>query len=137
MGTYWLITAIILGAIFTYLNNQKKFVDSFYKNLTDEQLYKETIIILNKILALHDKNSDFIYSGLEDYDDLKQTISVYKESLIKYNFETILKLRSDFAPTGLFQELSIQNEWTEAYTELVDKFNIIYNTIEERLKNYS
>lgn len=132
MGIYWLIIAIILGAVFTYFNNQKKFVKHFYTNLSDEQLAKETILILNKILKFHDTRSDFIYSGLEDYEALDAIISKYKNSLSINNFETIVKLRSEFAPTGLFQELSIQNKWTEAYKELSDKFDIINNILEER-----
>ena len=137
MGIYWLITAIIIGAIFTYLNNQKKFVDSFYKNHSDEQLAKEIILILNKILDFHDKNSNFIYSGFENYDDFKQEIDYYNNALNKNDYDSIYKLSTKFAPTASFQELSMVNNWHNDYLILSNRFDIIYNILKERLEKHS
>lgn len=137
MASYWLIIAIILGGFFTLLNNKRKFVNHFYKNLSNDQLAKETMLILNKILKLHNKESYFTYTKIDSYTDLEDIISKYNELLSKKNFKTIFDLRNEFAPTGLFQELSIQNGWTEAYKELLYKFGIIHNIFCERLKNTS
>jgi antitoxin component HigA of HigAB toxin-antitoxin module len=89
----------------------------------------EIIEILETIKATIDKDTDFVWTRFNSLDELLTTIDSYILRL-KNSDDTIYKqLNFEFAPTGTFQELSIQNGWGKEFLAISARFDTLYAQI--------
>ena len=83
-------------------------------------------LILQKILEIIDEESTFIWSGYEDYEAAKGELESLIDRLKLKDQKAIEEVYGLFLPTGVFQELSIDNGWPDYYMKLSEQFDSIY-----------
>ncbi|WP_299123580.1 hypothetical protein [uncultured Winogradskyella sp.] len=115
-----------------YKQGSKKYSISFYKNLSDQQLYSELIGLLNSILERQNEESDYLHSNFNNHEEFLTYINKIKSKLKSNNKTTLENLELDFLPTSTFQELSISNDWSKDYLKLSKRFDLIHQVLTNR-----
>lgn len=91
---------------------------------------QELIDIIKKVKDKFTNESDLTYSSYNTAKELRNELNVYIDELCKGDKTSLLKLNILFSPTGLFQEHSLMNYWSEEYLILAKKFDSIYTKME-------
>jgi len=133
MRIHWLLISIIIGGVFVYLNNLKKFKTNFYSSLSKSQLQEEIFNILDLILNHHSKVSNFENTSLKNYSDLKNLIHYYISEIGNENTEVIHKLSFEFYPKGVFYELYEVNNQKIEFEKISKTLSIIYKEYLEKI----
>ncbi len=97
------------------------------------QLAQELISILKTVRVNISDDSDCDWSYFETPQQARSEIDQYIVELKNANMASLPDISTHFAPTAGYQELSLQNGWSDQYIELADKFD----TIHSKLKNCS
>jgi len=93
---------------------------------------QELIQILKKVKERFTDDSDLLWTSYETAKELRDELDVYMEQLSKGDKSCLENLNMHFLPTSTFQEHSLQNDWTNEYMKLSEKFDSIYI----KMKNY-
>lgn len=96
-------------------------------------LTKELIEILVAVRAKIDNGSDCDWSYFQSPQEAHNEIDKYISELQNGDLGSLSVISMHFAPTAGYQELSIQNNWSDEYLQLADKFDLI----ETKLSNFS
>jgi hypothetical protein len=117
-------------------NTKRKHYIFFFKDETFEIIAEffeieflpmnELIEVMYQIALKIDCNTKFIYSGYENHKTASAEIENYIVRLRKKDLTVINELKLRFAPSGKFQELSIDNDWGNEFIEMskiFDKYN--------------
>lgn len=86
-------------------------------------MYEELIEILNKVKEKLIDGSDVVWTGYDNAQQMRDELDAYIQILRTGDASPLKELRFLFAPTGSFQEHSIDNGWAYEYLELADKFD--------------
>ena len=86
---------------------------------------KELLQTLDAIKATVEPETELIYSYFESVEKLLEELDVMIEAVKTGELEVLETLSMHFAPTSGFQELSLQNGWSEEYLKLADRFDRI------------
>ena len=87
---------------------------------------KELLQILEAIKATLEPETSIIWSNDESIEKLMEELDVMIEAVKVGDLNVLKTLSVHFAPTSGFQELSLENGWSEAYLKLADRFDLIY-----------
>jgi hypothetical protein len=87
---------------------------------------KELLQILEAIKSIITLETDLVWAYYESIEKLIQELDELIEEIKVGKLETLKRLAMHFAPTSGFQELSIENGWSEEYLKLADRFDRIY-----------
>jgi hypothetical protein len=87
---------------------------------------KEIIDLLTEIKNKITDDSDVVWTRFNTVDELRKHLDNYILRLNQGDKKVINDINIDFAPTSTFQELSIQNGWSEDYIRLASKFDRLY-----------
>jgi hypothetical protein len=87
---------------------------------------KELIDLLTEIKKKITDDSDVVWTRFNTVDELRKHLDKYILLLNQRDKKVINDINIDFAPTSTFQELSIQNGWSEDYIRLASKFDRLY-----------
>jgi len=93
----------------------------------------ELIDILNKVKEKFTDDSDLLWTSYETAKEVRNELDVCIEQLGKGDKSCLENLNMHFLPTSTFQEHSLQNNWTNEYMKLSEKFDSIY----AKIKNHS
>ena len=91
---------------------------------------KELIDILLKVKDKITDESDLMNTGFNSAAELRSEIDKCISGLKENNQDAINQTNEYFQPTAAFQEHSLQNDWSDEYLRMAEKFDKIY----ERLK---
>lgn len=69
--------------------------------------------------------TELICSYFESVDELFKELDVLSEGIKNGELKSLITLSIHFAPTSSFQELSIQNGWSEEYLKIAERFDQI------------
>ena len=69
------------------------------------------------------KRTKLFYSGYENYESASKEIENYINRIRKNDISVIKDLELHFAPTGKFQELSMENNWENEFIEMSKIFD--------------
>jgi len=94
---------------------------------------QELIEILNKVKGRFTDDSDLLWTSYKTAKELRDELDVYIEQLGKGDKSCLENLNMHFLPTSTFQEHSLQNDWTNEYMKLSEKFDSIY----VKMKNHN
>jgi hypothetical protein len=72
----------------------------------------------NTLWAGYDSGKEFLIDLIADIEKIKYC-----------DFETLEKLKMDFAPTSTYQEVSLSNGWADEYLKLAAQFDSLYMRI--------
>jgi uncharacterized protein YqgV (UPF0045/DUF77 family) len=86
--------------------------------------YDKLIKIINKVKEIIDSlNTDVTWSGYNTIEEVIKDLDSCIEQLKQKDKSVIEKLKILFAPTGAFQEISIDSGWSDKYLELASSFD--------------
>lgn len=86
--------------------------------------YDELIKIIKEVKEIVDSpNTDVAWSGYNDVEEVIKDLDFYIKQLKQKDKSVIEELKILFAPTGAFQEISIDNGWSDKYLELANRFD--------------
>jgi hypothetical protein len=108
----------------------------FYKKKTNHdkmQLTHELIGVLEAVKANIRDDSDYMWSYFETPQQARTEIDQYVAELEVGNISSLPDISTHFAPTSGYQELSLQNGWSDEYMKLAGRFD----NIQSKLKNCS
>lgn len=88
---------------------------------------REIIYLLTEIKAKITDDSDVVWTRFNTVDELREHIDNHILRLNEGDKKVINDINVDFGPTSTFQELSIQNGWSEDYIILASKFDRLYD----------
>ena len=88
---------------------------------------REIIHLLTEIKAKITDDSDVVWTRFNTVDELREHIDNHILRLNEGDKKVINDINVDFGPTSTFQELSIQNGWSEDYIILASKFDRLYD----------
>lgn len=89
-------------------------------------MYKEIIDILTEIKRRISDDSDVAWTRYNHVDDLRKYIDDCISRLQRGDRGVLDDINIDFGPTSIYQELSIQNGWTDDYMRLANQFDKSY-----------
>ncbi|WP_343636128.1 hypothetical protein [Fluviicola sp.] len=103
-----------------------KFLKKQPKELTSDD--QEILLqILEIIKSTINPETELIFSYFESVEKLIRELDELSEAVKNGNLESLEELSMHFAPTSSFQELSIQNGWSDEYLKLAESFDRIYS----------
>lgn len=86
----------------------------------------------NKLIALLEtieskitSETNIVWTKYDTIDELFEDLKKIKIGVYNQNPEAMENLKSLFAPTGSFQEMSIDNGWGDEFIKLSDHFDSI------------
>jgi len=91
-------------------------------------LVNELISILAAVKERITDDSDLIWTSYENPVELRKEIDRCIYHLQQNHEEILEEIKLHFAPTGMFQEHSIENGWTESYNALALRFDKLIAT---------
>jgi hypothetical protein len=83
----------------------------------------ELLIIIYKIALKINSRTKLFYSGYESSESASNEIENYIKRIRKNDISVIEELKLRFAPTGKFQELSMENDWGNEFIEMSKIFD--------------
>jgi len=86
----------------------------------------EIIHLLKEIKQRIKDDSDIFRTNYNTVDDIRKHIDDCILRIQNGDKDVLTDINIDFAPTSTFQELSIQNGWSDDYMILANKFDGIY-----------
>ena len=86
----------------------------------------EIIDLLKEIKQRIKDDSDVFRTNYDTVDDIRKHIDDCILRIQNGDKDVLTDINIDFAPTSTFQELSIQNGWSDHYMILANKFDRIY-----------
>ncbi len=84
---------------------------------------KELITLLETIESKITSETNIVWAKYDTIEELLEELEKIKIGVRSQNPEAIEDLKTLFAPTGSFQEMSIDNGWGDEYIELSEKFD--------------
>ena len=129
MPNYIFIAIFVISAYLVYREGSKRYRLSFYNTMSEKQLYSEINGILNSILIRQAKHSNYATSKFHNHNEFIDYINAIKTNLKNNNKEAIEQLYLDFLPTGMFNDLAINNGWPQDYLKLSKRFDLLYETL--------
>ena len=96
-----------------------------------DQLLQELIAILKAIKANIHSDSDCSWSYYETPQQVHDEIDHYISELEMGNSASIEDISVHFAPTAMFQELSLQNNWSKEYLLISSQFDKIVKELKK------
>lgn len=94
--------------------------------------YQEIVKILEKIKSYINDETDTIWAGFNNTEDLLIELNKDIELLKLCDYETLVKVNIDFLPTCTYQELSLSNGWSDEYLIMSEKFDKCYQIIKDK-----
>lgn len=91
---------------------------------------KELIDILLKVKEKISDDSDLMNTGFNSAEEFRNEIDQCIAGIKENKPKAIKQTNEHFQPTATFQEHSLQNDWSDEYLKLAERFDKIY----ERLK---
>ena len=91
--------------------------------------FQKVVEIIKKIQGFTTPESDTIWAGFDNIEELTNELSENIEKLEFCDFETLEKLKGDFLPTCTYQELSLPNGWGDEYIGFASEFDNLYEII--------
>lgn len=86
--------------------------------------YDELINIMKEVKGIIDSpNTDVTWSRYNTAEEVIKDLDSCIEQLKQKDKSVIEKLKILFAPTGVFQEISIDSGWSDKYLELANRFD--------------
>lgn len=86
--------------------------------------YDELIKIMKEVKEIIDSpNTDVAWSRYNTVEEVINDLDSCIEQLKEKDKSVIEKLKILFAPTGTFQEISIDSGWSDKYLELANRFD--------------
>jgi hypothetical protein len=101
--------------------------------MSKKELCQELIEILKSIRKNIKDDAECIWSYYENPRQAHNEIDKYIIELETENISSLSEIQVHFAPTSAYQELAMQNGWSDDYMKLATKFDII----DDKLKNCS
>ncbi|MEA4987640.1 MAG: hypothetical protein VB095_06235 [Anaerovorax sp.] len=91
-----------------------------------ESVFIQVSNILKEIKAFIDvPNADTSWSGYDTAQDLIMDLNKYIKRSEESDETVIKEISLLFAPTGAFQEISIDNGWSDEFIEISERFDDI------------
>ncbi len=87
------------------------------------------IEIIETVKSKITPQTDIVWTRYESTNELLNEIEINLLLLKNYDRSGWEFFSYAFAPTGTFQEISIQNGWAEEFLELAEKFDKYYHTL--------
>ena len=87
---------------------------------------KELIYILEEIKKELTDKSDMLWTSYETAEDLRIEIDCFIVRIQENDKKVLQDMYVHFLPTSTFQEHALQNNWSEKYMYLAQKFDAIY-----------
>jgi len=87
---------------------------------------QELILLLEKVMSHFTDNSDMMWTSYETAAQVRSELCIMLGQLHMGDVAMLDVLNVHFAPTGTFQEHSIQNDWSAQYMLLAEKFDALY-----------
>jgi len=84
---------------------------------------QKIVDILVNIRNRINPETDVVWTSFTTPKQLIESINAYIKSLQEGDYEVLGNLSMMFAPTGIYQELSISNGWGEDFLQLSDQFD--------------
>lgn len=103
------------------------------ENKLPVNLLNDIIGILKTVKANVGNESDCNWSYYQSPQEVHSEIDKYIAELERGNPGPLSEIRIHFAPASGYQELSMQNNWSEEYLELAERFDMI----ESQLSKFS
>ena len=94
-----------------------------------EKSIEGIVELLNTIKGKITPTTDVAWTSYDSPSILLSQIERYINELKKGNVQLLEELKLLFAPTGVFQELSISNNWRKEYVLLSSRFDELYKSI--------
>lgn len=88
---------------------------------------KELLQILEAIKTTLTPETSLILADFESVEKLIEELDQMSEGIILGKIECLEDLNIHFLPTSGFQELSIENGWSDEYLKLSESFDRIYD----------
>lgn len=95
------------------------------KHLTTKDQH-ELLHLLETIRETITPETDVIWAGYDSVEQLLEALNHFTEKIQEGETTCLDELSIAFAPTSSFQELSIQNGWSDEYLKLAVSFDRIY-----------
>ncbi len=86
----------------------------------------EFITIIKNQIDRITPETDIAFTRFKNPDDLKQSLLGELSELEKGNMDKLIVFYGHFLPTSTFQELSIQNGWTDEYIDISGRIDELY-----------
>lgn len=86
---------------------------------------EELLQIIEVVRSTVHPETELIYSYFESVDELLRELDELSEGVKNGELESLSTLSMHFAPTSGFQELSMQNGWSEEYLKIAEEFDRI------------
>lgn len=74
-------------------------------------------------------DTDTCFTRFSSSQELKELLTAELSELQNGNLDKIISIYGHFAPTSTFQELSIQNGWTNEYIDIAGRMDELYMRI--------
>lgn len=88
---------------------------------------KALLQILEFIKSTLTDETSFVMSGFESVEKLEEELDELSETVKAGDLNSLEDLNMHFLPTSGFQELALENGWSDEYLELTEKFDQIYD----------
>ncbi|SFD35407.1 hypothetical protein [Flavobacterium phragmitis] len=94
-----------------------------------DNLWNEVIKVLQVVKSKITSEIDLLWTHYNSVEELRSEINRIDYLLKDKNEKGLELLGYLFAPTGTFQEISMQNEWIEEYINLSSEFDTLYKIL--------
>ncbi len=86
---------------------------------------EELLQMIEVVRSTIDRDTELIYSYFESVEELLKELDELSEGIKNGELESLRTLSMHFAPTSGFQELSMQNGWSDEYLKLGEAFDSV------------
>jgi hypothetical protein len=90
------------------------------------------ITIVKKVKEKFKDGSNTVWTCYTDAREARNELDAFISLLNSGGYQCLDKLSICFAPTGIFQEHSLSNGWSEDYLKLADEFDCLYSKIKSK-----
>lgn len=85
--------------------------------------------ILETIKAWTTDETNTLWAGYDCGKEFLIDLNADIEKIRFCDFETLERLKMEFAPTSTYQEVSLSNDWADEYLKLAEQFDSLYMRI--------
>jgi len=100
---------------------------------TYDELVKELIAILGEIKNYIHEDSDVVWTRYETAKEVIELIDGFARRIGAGDKTVFEEINYAFAPTGTFQDISINNGWGQEYIEISGRFDKVYDELRKCL----
>ncbi|MBA2937053.1 hypothetical protein HZF08_01900 [Paenibacillus sp. CGMCC 1.16610] len=85
-------------------------------------------LLVEMRILIDSQNTNVIWSQFDSVEEVLNTLDTLKRRIELGDNKVISELKILFAPTGSFQEISIDSGWSEKFIELATRFDEIMDS---------